>query len=187
VKIKASFVTNSSSASMIIDKSVLNDFKIICLKHHIEAANLLLKIKSWTPVSYHDRWIIEESRKYIYGTTIMENFDMSWFLAELNISRKSFLVLRADDEELEGIRKGKKIKLFNKLSEYRWKNTFFEEHKGYNNIINIIGEKLKIQTPCSGCLVKTICVASPHDNSVCDEAVKFFRKQYRKYTEKTKI
>jgi hypothetical protein len=191
VKIKASFVTNSSSASMIIEKSVLNDFKIICLKHHIETANLITKVPSRHPFSMYDRWEIGEDRKYIYGVTSMDNFDMRWFLAALNISGKNYLYDQSDrldrfefDDKAPRL-KGKQLKLFDHLRKY----VVTEKPKDdipnkYNNIIKIIEEKLDIKMTCSDCLIKTVCLCSPHDNSICDKAIRSFRKQFRKYTEK---
>jgi hypothetical protein len=192
VKIKASFVTNSSSASMIIEKSVLNDFKIICLKHHIEAANLITKDPLRYPHSMHDRWTIEEDRKYIYGSTSMDNFDMQWFLDALNISRKSYLFDDHDrlDRAFNGetppkYLKGKKLKLYERLRKYTVSESAIDAIPNkYNNIIRIVGEELDIRMLCSDCLIKTVCLCSPHDNSICDKAIKSFRKQFRKYTEK---
>jgi hypothetical protein len=194
VKIKASFVTNSSSASMIIEKSVLNDFKIICLKHHIEAANLISKDPLCCPHSMHDRWTIEEDRKYIYGFTSMDNFDMQWFLDALNISRKSYLFDDHDrmDRTFGGEPspnltnlKGKKLKLYERLGKYVVSESPIDAIPNkYHNIIPIVEEKLNIKMTCSDCLIKTVCLCSPHDNSICDKAIKSFRKQFRKYTEK---
>jgi len=192
VKIKASFTTNSSSASMIIEKSVLNDFKIICLKHHIEVANLITKDPLRYPHSMHDRWEIREDRKYIFGSTIMDNFDMQWFLATLNISRKNYLfddhdrMDRAFGGETTPNLKGKKLKFYERLRKYIVTDSYMNNigSNKYNNIIRIIEEELDIKMTCSDCLIKTICSCSPHDNSMCDKAIKSFRKQFRKYTEK---
>jgi hypothetical protein len=179
---------------MIIQKSVLNDFKIICLKHHIEAANLISKDPLCCPHSMHDRWTIKEDRKYIYVSTSMDNFDMRWLLDALNISRKSYLF--DDHDRMDRVfgdnppsnLKGKKLKLYERLRKYITSESPIDIDvipNKYNNIIRAIEEKLNIRMACSDCLIKTVCLCSPHDNSICDKAIRSFRKQFRKYTEKS--
>jgi hypothetical protein len=84
--------------------------------------------------------------------------------------------------------KGKKLKLYKRLRKYSVSESTADDIPNkYNNIIRIVGEKLNIKMTCSDCLIKTVCSFAPDDNSVCNKAINSFRKQFRKYTEKTKI
>jgi hypothetical protein len=86
MKIRTAHVTNSSSASFIIPKSKLSDLQISMIKCHIEISNLLasegeLDYKE----SYLDQWRITEDNENIYGDTMMDNFDMQWFLKNVGV------------------------------------------------------------------------------------------------------
>lgn len=93
MKIKTDHVTNSSSASFIIDKEKLTDLQLYLLKNHVEF------VKSYHPSALEyvelfgasvetiaqSGWTITEEDEYIEGYTSMDNFDMKWFLREIGV------------------------------------------------------------------------------------------------------
>jgi hypothetical protein len=100
MKIKPTFVTNSSSASFTILKSNLTDLQIQLIYEHIEIAYLVLPSgkNDHDNISVHyinntqygnrtaDAWQIEETKDEIKGWTSMDNFDIHWYLTKvLNI------------------------------------------------------------------------------------------------------
>lgn len=83
MKIKAEFVTNSSSASFIILKENLSDLQINMIYEHIEIGRILAKEEGIQ--IYPQKWIIEETLTEISGDTGMDNFDMKWFLERIGV------------------------------------------------------------------------------------------------------
>jgi hypothetical protein len=96
MKIKTTFITNSSSASFTILKHHLNELQIALIYDHIEIAYLASRTckinrkpttfnkKYFTSnFSYYDKWRINEDEKNISGYTSMDDFDMYWFLTQI--------------------------------------------------------------------------------------------------------
>lgn len=100
MKIKTTFITNSSSASFTIMKHHLNELQIQLIHEHIEIAVAVLPNGKYEDQRVHfindplrtygyDEWNIDEDENTISGSTSMDNFDMRWFLTEtLNIKRE---------------------------------------------------------------------------------------------------
>ena len=83
MKLKIDFITNSSSASFTICKSNLTELQIYQIKNHIQI------IKEFSPDNYsNDPWKISETDKFIRGSTMMDNFDMLWFLSSIGVKQE---------------------------------------------------------------------------------------------------
>lgn len=92
MKIRSGFVSNSSSSSFIISKKHLTKEQIWAIKNHG-------KVGKWFEVLINeederdddeyldqycdDEWRIEEKEDTIEGYTVMDNFNMGWFLREI--------------------------------------------------------------------------------------------------------
>ncbi|MFW9871816.1 MAG: hypothetical protein ACFFG0_01855 [Candidatus Thorarchaeota archaeon] len=98
MKIKPSFITNSSSAAFTIMKHNLTDIQIKLIYDHIEIAYAVCpsgKSKHGGRVHninrplyrgfhpYDSEWKISEDEEIISGFTSMDNFNMYWFLKEV--------------------------------------------------------------------------------------------------------
>jgi hypothetical protein len=86
MKFKLDFVTNSSSASFIIALDKLSQEQLILIYNHFSVGKLIKRkqIMSYG-LSDHDEWLIWEDDGKLNGATIMDNFDMYWFLQEIGI------------------------------------------------------------------------------------------------------
>jgi len=85
MKIKSDFVTNSSSASFIIQKINITELQILLIKHHYEYAKMYHRYNIGS--STNSGWVITETKDTIEGSTSMDNFDMLWILSEIGVDR----------------------------------------------------------------------------------------------------
>lgn len=73
MKTRSGFVSNSSSSSFIIKKEDISELQVALIKMHDQFADP------------GDEWEITEDEEYIKGSTWMDNFDMDYYLSNLNI------------------------------------------------------------------------------------------------------
>ncbi len=116
MKIRAGFVSNSSSSSFIIKKEDLSESQIVLIKQHIEIAKKINETSSpytgerrlgayrlnkdgtegdWDKnlivgnyyIDDCDEWKISDYPDRIEGDTLIDNFDMEMFLTEIGIPK----------------------------------------------------------------------------------------------------
>jgi len=80
MKIRAGFVSNSSSSSFVIPKRELTYEQIEKIRNHSEEAGKHSEYYDFGSVE--DSWYISESEYYISGNCSMDNFDMHEFLVK---------------------------------------------------------------------------------------------------------
>lgn len=79
MKIRQGFVSNSSSSSFVINKECLSPKQIKQIyKHQTSGLDFALT----------DYWSITEDEYRLYGSTIMDNFDMAEFLEIIGVNSK---------------------------------------------------------------------------------------------------
>jgi len=93
MKRRCGFVSNSSSASFVIQKKVLNSLQFKAIMNHDEYA---FKVLKWHPFGNDkdftgDKWEnIKETPFTIEGYTVMDNFDMEKFFRAIGLKPKDY-------------------------------------------------------------------------------------------------
>ena len=82
MKIRNGFVSNSSSSSFTVPKSVLTEFQIWAIKHHVHATKTIPGLSGYF---YDYPWNITETDDAIEGYTDMDNFDMIDFMKQIGV------------------------------------------------------------------------------------------------------
>jgi hypothetical protein len=84
MKIRLGFVSNSSSASFVINKRHLTESQIMAIKNHYLSDDFIRDgcVKDW------DRWNIHEDEYEIRGSTSMNNFSMRDYLEKIGVNEE---------------------------------------------------------------------------------------------------
>jgi len=90
MKIRIGFVSNSSSASFVIDKRTISQDQLNKILNHKD---------SDLEYADSDAWELEDGLNYLRGSTIIDNFDMRNFLKSIGI--KKVHEWQADNNEWE--------------------------------------------------------------------------------------
>ena len=101
MKIRASFVSNSSSASFILRTANLTDEQLSAIKERMEkeeADNLFREVPFYRLYLPNDTWDCIESTGEIHGDTFMDNGELEEWFAELDIPNTEWEI---DDEPLD--------------------------------------------------------------------------------------
>lgn len=90
MKIRLNFVSNSSSASFILDKRYL-------VKEDIKAIKQIAKKVLSEDFTHYDIWKITENEEFLKGFTIMDNgYLFDWIKHNLNIPLKAIVSYEKD-------------------------------------------------------------------------------------------
>jgi len=81
MKIRTGFVSNSSSASFVIDKCNLTDKQIKCIRSAPAYAERL----EMGFIGSYGNWQVKENDRFIWGDTTMDNFDFAEFFTKIGI------------------------------------------------------------------------------------------------------
>jgi hypothetical protein len=83
MKTRMGFVSNSSSSSFVVDKNLVTEKQLDQIRCHSEIGEEM-------GVEYTDwAWEIGETDEVIYGSTLMDNFDMEEFLGKIGVPSKA--------------------------------------------------------------------------------------------------
>lgn len=90
MKIKADFITNSSSCSFTIATSYLNEMQIVAIINHIEFAFLLDQLypDKWN-FGWAEKWKVDVYSDRIEVDTSMDNFDMETFIRAIRVPEEA--------------------------------------------------------------------------------------------------
>jgi len=92
MKIRKGLVSNSSSSSFVIRKSLLTRDQIGKISNHIEYWNEeIADLPGHYSCDDDERWSINENEEFIYGSTHMDNFSM----------QRLFDLIEVDDDIVE--------------------------------------------------------------------------------------
>ena len=89
MKIKAGFVTNSSSSNFVISLWSINKLQRWAIENHMLITEKLLLGSNAGYTSEGDRWRIEIDEHHIKGFTYMDNFDMREFLMLIGVDSEN--------------------------------------------------------------------------------------------------
>ena len=94
MKIRGSFVPNSSASSFSILKIGLSEYQKNQIYNHIETAEQMTKLGlnvDFGYVSEDERWSVSETEEYVLVSTGMDNFDMHEFLKVIGVDESNIL------------------------------------------------------------------------------------------------
>lgn len=89
MKVRLGFVSNSSSSSFLIPINALTESQILMIQDYVDVTEKWCKYHKEKDL-YPEGWNISVNEKCVYGWTIMDNFDMSFFLNEI-VNIKSYI------------------------------------------------------------------------------------------------
>jgi hypothetical protein len=81
MKVRNGFVSNSSSSSFMIPLSAISAAQRVKIMNHVEESKAL----GMRDIRDGDAWSITETDHAIKGWTMMDNFDMGYFLSEIGV------------------------------------------------------------------------------------------------------
>ena len=84
MKIRLGFVSNSSSASFVINKRYLTTSQIFAIKNHYLDDSFVRH----EYCDSGDRWTIHEDEYEVRGSTCMNNFDMHEFFEKIGVNEE---------------------------------------------------------------------------------------------------
>lgn len=91
MKINFEFITNSSCASFVIPRRFLSEHQVEQIKNHIEESEKYITHRGpQTQICNdpNDAWNIIVTDDEVSGDTIMDNFDMFWFLTQIGVNNE---------------------------------------------------------------------------------------------------
>jgi hypothetical protein len=92
MKLRNGFVSNSSSSSFVLNKSLLSQEQIESIWKHIELGKKL----NIEFTEDRNSWNISETIDTIDGYTLMNNFDMEEFFEKINIPNEAIISFYTD-------------------------------------------------------------------------------------------
>ncbi len=93
MKVRLGFVSNSSSASFIVDKRAITEAQAELLRQHSTIAVMLyneLKTEVFSSGNT-DGWNLEETKNTLNFDTTMDNFDLPGFAKEIGVPNKAII------------------------------------------------------------------------------------------------
>lgn len=107
MKVRNGFVSNSSASSFVLDKKNLTKLQLLMINDHIAFGKYLNFLYRKAPrhiprmmgefyADDYDKWKLTDLGDKIYGSTWMDNFDISEFFLIIGVSEDDFLVAEAD-------------------------------------------------------------------------------------------
>lgn len=79
MKIRQSFVSNSSSSSFIINLDKLTGKQVKMIENHADSIE---------DTAMYEPWSIQVTDSHVKGSTMMDNFDMEEYLAEIGVNEE---------------------------------------------------------------------------------------------------